>query len=241
MIRIKLEFYNLSPIKAGGKYASLNGFQFIRSYDYDQISYQNLEGVSGQYSYLQFHSIKRENFSIKTNGDNPIYTIENSLDPDLQSSCNSISVESDTFRPTIYVNFTESTPLEALVYNLTSEKENYYGFPKLVLLYTALGDDEALMSRVVFRREPTNSNMLFRLTKPIVCKRIKFELYYITEFKAGGRYASSNGFQFIRTFDYEQIDSQKADVIYKDSSFIDSHTFRTSSFSIRTNKDNVSN
>lgn len=106
------------------------------------------------------------------------------------------------------------------------------------MLYTALGDDEALTPRAVFRGEPTSSNMLLRLTKPLVCKRIKFELYYITEIKAGGRYASSNGFQFIRTFDYEQIDSQKADDIYKDSNFFDSHTFRTSSFSIRTNKNN---
>lgn len=234
--RLKIELRQITNFNKV-KYAAADQIIFLQSFDIDQINYQNLNGQYSEYSYVQFHTIKRDEFSIETNGDNPDYPIEKTLDPDLDSSWNSLYKESDKFKPTIYVNFTKPTPFQALIYNATHEGKTYYGFPGQLILYTALGDDEPFKARCVFQGS-ASANTLLLLPEAINCTRIKLVFYNVLEIKAGGNFASSNGFQFLRTYDYDQISSQKAEGQYTDSSFVDSHTIRRDSFKIITNGDN---
>lgn len=106
--RIELEFYYVSCIKADGKkIASAKKYTFLHSFDYEQIRYQQAkDDVHLDSHYLNLHSNTVKSNLVTTNGDREGSTITNILDSCYSSTWIFAGEESDTYHPTIFVNFT---------------------------------------------------------------------------------------------------------------------------------------
>ncbi|KAK8871334.1 hypothetical protein M9Y10_007054 [Tritrichomonas musculus] len=223
--KLMFEFYDVMDSDTGGKYAEADGFHFYRNFEYEQISYQKVNDVYENENYIEFHKIPENIISVGTNGDDAEQPIDFALDTDENSFWKSKDPESETFHPSVFVNFTEPTLFEALIYDIKSKKgtpRKYYGFPEKVILYTSLGD-EPLTPKILFQGEAQDPHMLFLLSKPINCTRMMFEFHYITDSHSGGKYAEADGFHFFRSFTGEAEKFEPFSQRYNDPAFIESN------------------
>lgn len=238
--RMKFKFYNVIEIEAGGKFGQADGLHLYRNFEYEQISYQNVDSDYKIQDYVDFHTIPNDIMSVGTNGDHPNHTIKFALDTDGDSYWLSGQPESDTFRPTIYVNFSNPTPFKALIYDVSSKKSgasiNYFGFPEKILLYTALGDEE-MTPRYLFQGDAMDPHVLFVLPTPVNCTRMKFEFYYVKEIESGGKYGQTDEFHFLRSLINEGEKLEQITPKYSDPAFIESHAVPEDKFVFNLNDD----
>lgn len=168
----------MSCIKADvKKNASAKKFTFLHSFDYEQIRYQQAkDDVHLDSHYLNLHSTTVKSNLIRTNGDREGSPISNILDSSYSSTWIFAGEESVTYHPTIFVNFTEPTQFDGLILVATSHRSNlivdreYYGFPRLMLLYTATDDEKLTQKVLIHGNEKENDNevkFLLQLAKPI--------------------------------------------------------------------------
>ena len=243
--RVVIEFRYVSQLKNnGGKYASADELYFLRSFnEYEMLRYETAAGKYVEADYIDFHQVPRDKFSIITNGDKgPDNSIEKALDTSIDSTWISAEPETDTFKPTIYVNFTEPTLFEGLLYDATSEKKtggrDYFGFPGQLHVFTFLGDEEEPTHKVIFYGQIDDPHIQAIFTEPINCTRVVIEFYYVSQLKDnGGKYASADGLHFFRSFTGDSVKFERAIGKYVDDSYVALHKVKRENLKIGTTGD----
>lgn len=144
-------------------------------------------------------------FSFNSNSQRDGNPISNAFDDNSDTYWVSNEVESDTFNPTITVDFKEPVLLEAFLYDVRNHKKltTWYldGYPSQIAVYTALNDGPLKLNSVFnWTSGKSDSKSQYVFSKPVKCTTIELVFYYISEFDQGSRLASTKGITFLQSF-----------------------------------------
>lgn len=215
-IRIKLEFHEVSIAKSLNSVDKLAGVQQLTLYKSHGLNLLYHRGVTGIYGYSNYiNTHKLINFYATANSEQDSNPFTNVLDDNPNSKWVSEQEQTDTFYPTITVDFKEKINFEGIIYSGSSHKEGslknkkvYDGFPTNLYIYTSLGDEEFTL-HTVFTGTQKEDHVQFIMPNPVKCTRLKKELHDVSKYENGKKLASCDHIIFLQSFDYQEFDNQK--------------------------------
>ena len=128
---------------------------------------------------MNSHKIESTEFSYETTGDK-IDKPKNNLFDNSESPWVSLNPNTDSFKNTIFINFTNSTLLESIIYSsfysMINSKITFCGIPTVLIIYASSGEKPFLL-QAVFTGKNFWKKTEFIFESPIKCDKIQIEFY----------------------------------------------------------------
>lgn len=239
--KIKLEFCDVSvaqSLQSTEKLAGVGNLIFLQSTEEEGLSINQATGNYNDTYYLSTHTIPTSNFTYSSTGDKKGYPLSGAFDSVVKSHWVSGRENTDDFHASIFVNFTETVDLEAVLiyaaFHSGSNSRTFDGYPIKFKIHTAVGQGPFKLS-ALFVGTPIYpwETIQFVLPEAVRCDRIQLEFVEVTPetvFSKGARCACVSGIYFIRHFDYQYTSFEVAKGYYIDKSYISSHLVPLSNF-----------
>lgn len=122
--KVQIEFHDVTPFDEKNEfYAATDGITFYSNLEEDTLNCAKVNGDYDNPNYVEYHKVPLNKFSFNSNSQRDGNPISNAFDDNSDIYWVSNEVESDTFNPTITVNFKEPILLEAFLYDVRNHKK----------------------------------------------------------------------------------------------------------------------
>lgn len=250
--RLKIEFTKVTPdffFSNNQECPVANEMFFIGHLQYDEVAFAKTSGIYDNANYRNSHIITTNDFVYDTTADKSGIEKKNLFDRIHKSYWVSSNPNSDTFKASVYINFTSSTSIEALVlrsaFSTKSPSRTFNGFPINLRIYTATGQKPLSLHTVFSGAAPTTDDWdltQFVFKEPITCDRIQIEFYDVTvsnQFDCGGsKTAISGEIEILRYVPDEGIPFYPVSGNLNNPTYVNANNISALDFTYMSNGDN---
>ena len=247
--RLQIEFYKVTPDNSfsdGLECPAANEIYLIGELQHYKSTFEKVKNNYEVTQYVNSHKITTDHFTFETTGDKNNFPKSNLFDGSDSTYWASLNPNTDSFKASIFVNFTETTSVEGIIYSgsysTSSPSRTFKGFPYKLTVYTALKDRPLTVHTVFSGETPTTSDWdktQFVFTPVIVCDRMQIEFTEVspdTHTSNGALSAVSGGLELIKP-EYGSLPLYPASGILANKNYVDSHKIATSDFTYSSNGD----
>ncbi|KAK8836594.1 hypothetical protein M9Y10_037528 [Tritrichomonas musculus] len=246
--RLKIEFTEVTlDIAFGGGYTAAAGeLYFIRPPppEYGMIGTAQAAGNYANNEYVNANKVPNDGFTYYSPGDQSGHPLSYAFDGNSKSFWASSIVTTDTTKGYLTFTFKLQTCIEAILMmpaystnrTVTPNTRRYDGFPTVLNVYTATGDDPfKLMYTFKGQPEPTDvwDRVQFAFSQAIWCDKLKIEFVEVTpDIAFGGDYTAAAGELYLiaQPPEFGTVATAQAAGNYANDQYVNSNRMQTSSF-----------
>ncbi|KAK8842112.1 hypothetical protein M9Y10_026339 [Tritrichomonas musculus] len=209
--QLQLEFAEVTPDGSFSNFAlnaNSGGIYFLGDILTNRAGFFKSSHIyANNRQYINLNKVPASSFTaFATGGQKDDKPLSNLFDDNKDTYWSSKDPNTDTFRNSLIINFTNTVTIDSILYDTafstSGQTRRFNGFPTILNIYTST-NNKRFRLHTTFTGNPVYpmSQILFKFSEPITCDQMQLEFYEVTpdmSFSYGANNPTSGGLTFFK-------------------------------------------